>query len=477
DGWVRAAAAVAGLMRRDRWGDGYDLLRSLREASVPGDRAAATWAAAFTADFELVINSMRDPEPLVRREAIKSFAKLKGDVPDVAGALIGSMVDPDLEVRRAALGQALRWTAPPEWQQSFAEALADGLASGDHDVRRLAAEAMAAQAPEALALALPLLLARDESSAAAVEALIRSGRPDLYQRARTHLETELAGGVQLAQLSARVSAAMTHVDGDVAAGYALLRIGLNDYVRTAAESGLAAMRALHGKRGFATVETGLASEHAQARGEALETLLNFGPRWLAAPLVRLLEPESFDLVRVRPLSEAELEALAGHSDRWVRETAEAALHGFSEHMKELIALKRVPLFSTLTLEQLESVDRLMVTRHYVKGEPIFRKGDPGSELFVVVEGEVRIHLDGGGNEVTLARHGSGSVVGEMSVFDEQPRSAGAQASVDTTVRVLRRDRLHAIVHEHPEVLLEFVKNLSQRLRETNEKLQASAPRA
>jgi hypothetical protein len=477
DGWVRAAAAIAGVMRAERWDGAGEILRSLHDSSLPHDRAAATWAAAFVADHQAVIDAMRDPEPRVRLEAIRSFARLKGDVPGVAGALIASLGDEDIEVRRAALAQAGRWTAPPDWQQTYAEALADALASGDRDVRRLAAEAMATQAPEAMALALPLLLTRDESADAAVEALVRSGRPELYRRARGYLEVQLSSGVQLAQLSARVSAAQRHVDGEVAAGYALLRIGLDDYVRSAAASAMAAMRALHGKRGFATVESGLASDSAQARGEALETLLNFGPRWLAGPLSRLLEPESFDPVRARPLSHAELEALASHSDRWVRETAEAALGGFSEQMKELIALKRVPLFSTLTLEQLASIDGLMVTRHYVKGESIFRKGDPGSELFVVVDGEIRVHLDSGGREVTLARHRDGGVVGEMSVFDEQPRSAGAQATTDTTVRVLRRDRLHAIVHEHPEVLLEFIKNLSQRLREMDAKLESKAPSA
>ena len=46
---------------------------------------------------------------------------------------------------------------------------------------------------------------------------------------------------------------------------------------------------------------------------------------------------------------------------------------------------------------------------------------------------------------------------------------------DTTVRVLRRDRLQAIVHEHPEVMLEFIKNLSQRLRAMDEKLESAAP--
>jgi hypothetical protein len=210
--------------------------------------------------------------------------------------------------------------------------------------------------------------------------------------------------------------------------------------------------------------------------EALETLLNFGPGWLAGPLARLLEPESFASVLARPLSQAELEGLTGHPDRWVRETADAAVHGLNEQMQELIALKRVPLFSTLTLDQLSSIDRLMVTRHYVKGEAIFHKGDIGAELFMVVEGEIRVHLDHDGLEVTLARHGPGGVVGEMSVFDEQPRSAGAQAMVDTTVRVLRRDRLHAIVNEHPEVLLEFVKNLSQRLRAMDAQLEATPTR-
>jgi len=209
-----------------------------------------------------------------------------------------------------------------------------------------------------------------------------------------------------------------------------------------------------------------------ARAEGLETLLNFGPGWLAAPLAQLLDRESFEAMTSHGLTKADLEALENHHDKWVQEGARAASAGPGQHMKELIALKLVPLFSDLTLEQLSSIDRLMVTRHYMKGETLFRHGDVGSELFVVLEGEVRIHLDTDGTEVTLARQGPNSVLGEMAVFDEQPRSASAQATQDTTVRVLRRDRLHAIVHEHPEVLLEFVKNLSQRVRTMNEQLQA-----
>ena len=471
DGWVRAAVAIAGTTRRDPWDGSADMLRELRGSSVPGERAAAAWAAAFLADEEAVVEALRDPDPRVRLEALRSFARLKGQVAGIAQSLVPALLDENLEVRREALRQAARWTPPPDFRQAFAEALAEGLASRDRDVRRHAAEAMAAQSPEALSLTLPFLLNRDETAAAAVEALVRSGNPELFHRARRYLETQLGTAQELAKTSARVHASMTHLDGELAAGYALLRIGLDDFVRSAAESALAAMRALHGKRGFATVERGLADTDGQARVEALETLLNFGPGWLAGPLARLLEPETFDPILARPLTHAELEALTRHSDPWVRQTAAAAAAGPDERMKELLALKQVPLFSTLTLQQLSAIDRLMVTRHYVKGETIFHKGDHGSELFVVVDGEIRIHLDHGGQKTTLASHTAGAVVGEMAVFDEQPRSANAQATADTTVRVLRRDRLQAIVHEHPEVLLEFIKNLSRRLREMDAKLE------
>src|SRR5256886_6075015 len=238
---------------------------------------------------------------------------MKGQVSGVAEPLIACLRDPDLAVRREALSQAIRWTPPADALQPFEEALAEGLAGGDRDVRRLAAEAMAAQAPEALNLPLPLLLAHDETAAAAVEALMRSGRPELFQQARKHLVGRLSRAVQLAALSARVGRAMRNVDGDVAAGYALLRIGLEDYVRGAADAALAAMRALHGKRGFPTVEPGLRSGHAQARVEALEPLLNFAPAWLATPLAPPLPPASFDPALARPLSQPQPEPRPRHT--------------------------------------------------------------------------------------------------------------------------------------------------------------------
>jgi hypothetical protein len=211
--------------------------------------------------------------------------------------------------------------------------------------------------------------------------------------------------------------------------------------------------------------------------EALETLLNFGPGWLAGPLVRLLEPEGFDPVAPRPLTGSEMRLLEAHPDRWVRQAAAAAAHGLGERMKDLIALKRVPLFATLTLDQLASIDRLMITRRYLKGEHICEWGDLTSEMYVVVQGEVRIHRDEGRTRVTLGQLGASDYFGEMALFDSQPRSAGAVAQTDVVVRVLRKDRLEAIVHDHPEVLLQVIHNLSGRLRDTNQRLEEAVRRA
>src|SRR5207253_2679517 len=142
DGWVQAAAAVAGVMRKDRWEGSDELLHTLGDSSASGDRAAAAWAAAFVGDDTTVAGAMSDDDPLVRLEAIRSFARMKGQVAGVADALLACLRDSDVGVRREALRQAVRWTPPAAVKQAFAEALADCLASGDRDVRRVAAEAM-----------------------------------------------------------------------------------------------------------------------------------------------------------------------------------------------------------------------------------------------------------------------------------------------------------------------------------------------
>ena len=476
DPWVVAAAAVAGFNLRPPWPRSVGLLAKLDRSRVPENRAAGVWAASFVVDEKLVVAAMADPSARVRLEALRSFAKLKGAVAGAADSMLHLVNDPNLAVRREALEQLIRWAPPTSRLAHFEDALIKALATGDRSTRRLAAHAMAVQVPSALRRALPHLeQSATETAVATIEALIRSGIPELVGEAQHNLEKRFQLAEHAAHLAARLRGMARLAGGGEDARFTVLRHALDDYVRQTIEVALGALRALHGKRGFGTVEQGLKSEDAQARIEALETLLNFGPGWLAGPLVRLLDAEAFDEGGGRLPSSEELEELGSHPDRWVRLAASTVQQGeVEENLKDLIALKRVPLFSQLSLEQLSSIDKLMVTRHHLKGEHIFENGDLGSELFIVLEGEVRIHRDQPGREVTLGRIDASGYFGEMAVFEDLPRSAGAMAATNTTLRVLRKDRFNAIVHEHPEVMLEVIKYLSQRLRVANEQLGMAA---
>jgi hypothetical protein len=249
-----------------------------------------------------------------------------------------------------------------------------------------------------------------------------------------------------------------------------LRLALENYVSHVVEMSFAALHAFHGKRGFATIEKGLRSVRQADRAEALETLLNFGPTWLVEPLVQLLDPEAFETAAVRPLSDHELQKLEKHPDAWVQEAAEMLSESVGHSLQDLLALGKLPIFANLDLQQLASIDRLMVTRRLPQGEALFRAGEVNQELCILLDGEVRIHRDIPGRRVTLAKLGPGSFMGEMALFEEQPRSASAEALAACTVRVLHAERLDTIVREHPEVLMAVVRNLSMRLRAADAQL-------
>jgi aspartate ammonia-lyase len=97
------------------------------------------------------------------------------------------------------------------------------------------------------------------------------------------------------------------------------------------------------------------------------------------------------------------------------------------------ALKAMDLCRTLSGADLEAIAAIVETRNVAAGKDLFREGDPGDGLFLVISGEITVTKSAPGGEHLLARLGPGGVLGEMSLVTADARSATGRALVDTRV--------------------------------------------
>ncbi|HYM70817.1 MAG TPA: Crp/Fnr family transcriptional regulator [bacterium] len=128
-------------------------------------------------------------------------------------------------------------------------------------------------------------------------------------------------------------------------------------------------------------------------------------------------------------------------------------------------LAQVPLLAQLPPKALDDVAALVRRHRYAPGDVIFHQGDPGTALYIVEDGEVKIVLGSSdGKEVILRLLGRGDFLGELALLDGEPRSAEAVATLPTTLLILPRDAFAAFVTEHPQAALVLLTTLSRRLR-------------
>jgi CRP-like cAMP-binding protein len=128
-------------------------------------------------------------------------------------------------------------------------------------------------------------------------------------------------------------------------------------------------------------------------------------------------------------------------------------------------LKKLPLLAGLPDDVLVQLAAKVTSHEMVKDEVIFRQNDPGDAVYFIRLGWVKIVLnDSGGNELTINEIGPGEIIGEMSLLDEQPRSAGAVALSPLEMLRLGNNDFRAVIDRHPELGMLFARNISERLR-------------
>jgi CRP/FNR family cyclic AMP-dependent transcriptional regulator len=140
-------------------------------------------------------------------------------------------------------------------------------------------------------------------------------------------------------------------------------------------------------------------------------------------------------------------------------------------------LRHVPLFESLDDEAARKVCQLLESIDCKAKTSLFRAGDAGDAMYLIERGKVRICVrTTEGRELTLAELGQGDFFGEMALLDGQRRSADAIVAEDGRLAVLSREHFLSFMRGNPNVALEMLTALVNRLRRTDELLRHSATR-
>jgi hypothetical protein len=285
-------------------------------------------------------------------------------------------------------------------------------------------------------------------------------------------------------------------------GWQAMSFALDDSARHALGLVMHALDALGHRRTLNLVRTTMNVTDERARANAIESLASLPKRQFVGPLAPLFEDKDaapqgghFDRAQALHL----LQAANASKDERVRAASAVAWHAETGDfpadiladpsalvvdtvrslmqfgadrrpyrqeavMNRLAFLHSVPLFAKTALDDLIVIDRSLSCETYIGGESIVTEGEPGDRLCIVYRGEVAVRKHTPQGERELARLSAGDFFGEMSLFDDEPRSATVSAIDEVEVLVLNRDRFHSLVQQRPSVLMELCTTLVRRLR-------------
>ena len=135
-------------------------------------------------------------------------------------------------------------------------------------------------------------------------------------------------------------------------------------------------------------------------------------------------------------------------------------------------LRRLPLFARLSEDELGDLAGRIRPRAYKRAEVIFRKDDPGTHLYLVLEGAVKIALPGEfGQEALVAIMRPGDFFGELALFDRSPRSATAVALDDTRAALLAGEDFIAFLERHPSAVRVVLETLARTVRRLSDRVE------
>jgi CRP-like cAMP-binding protein len=139
-------------------------------------------------------------------------------------------------------------------------------------------------------------------------------------------------------------------------------------------------------------------------------------------------------------------------------------------MNHLIAT--IDFFSGLDNKILKKISALCIVRQFARNEIIVRQGQTGLGLYMISRGRVKVEREQDGARTQVAELGPDQSFGEMSLLDDRPQGDTMTAIEDTECLVLRRESFVTLMDQYPDIPIRMARVLAERLRVSNEKLDA-----
>ncbi|MBW2495015.1 MAG: HEAT repeat domain-containing protein [Deltaproteobacteria bacterium] len=461
DPLVRAEAA------RRAGAEGTRVLEKMIASPDPAESIAALSNA--TSGLQNAVESrMRDADPGVRAAALMRAAEISPEPAIDLREIRQALADHDQRVRSAAIYLLANFEG-----NEVLEILAAALADPSSGVRFAAGSAIVSHGDEAAPAIEGYLECESERTVSAA------------LRVAAHLGADQSTAILHRELRRRVQhlwywliAHQQLAAGDELASR-FLRAAYLDAVARNQRIAFRILELLEGSSVVRNIEKALRFGAARSNGDALEILSHLGDREAARLLVMYHEPGSLadriaaarKYVPVPDDPQQFIDEARKSRSEWIRMGALASAaeadpnHAEETRMERLLALKEIPLFHNLSLDQLEAVHQITKEVEYLPGEVIVRQGERGDELYLLLEGRVRIFTNyGTPNESEKPEQRAVSSFGEMAVLHDGTRTATVVAADRSHLLRLDGNSLRELLMQMPEISFEMFRVLVERVR-------------
>ena len=134
-------------------------------------------------------------------------------------------------------------------------------------------------------------------------------------------------------------------------------------------------------------------------------------------------------------------------------------------------LRNIPLFAKIVPSKLKLLAFTSERLTFSPGDSLFKQGDDGDALYVIMEGEADVLIDTPGGQITVATMGKNDFVGDIAVLCDVPRTATVTATSKLTTMRVTKDLFFQLVSQFPQIAIEIMRELARRLNVTTRKLQ------